>query len=677
MRRVLTSFQQRCVRPVAVVAATLLLACHAGWPQATGGTISGSVKDKTGGSVPHAKVTALNPNTGVQQTTSTNDEGFYAFPSLPVGRYEVRVEHGGFQPIKRTGLVIDIGTRLRIDFALTISTQREELVVAVDALQVQTQETEMGGTIESTKIETIPLNGRSYTDMLNLQAGVVPASTQQPSSIVMAGVTYTPPSGDLNPGNISVSGQRENANGFVVNGSDVEEDVNMGTAVIPSLDSISEFRILTSNFDAQYGNFSGGQVIVTTKSGANQFHGDAFEFVRNTALDAKGYFQTQKPAFDQEQFGGTTGGPIKRNKIFWFVDYQGTRTTEGLDTGLISVPSAADRTGNLSDLASYFANSNGKSTTVSTSYLASILSGKLGYPVSQGEAYFVPGCASILKCVFPGVAGVSGPVIPRSTWSSPARFLLNYFPSPNAGTNQYETTAFNETIHDDKGGVRVDANTRWGSLLAYYFIDQYALNNPFPTGQGGANVPSGMGRAFNALSSGRAQLLSLGDVKSIGTAVNEFHFSYMRYANNIGQPAGGVGVPLACQGFVTAVNETAQCPGSSFSSTGIYPLAPKIEGIENVALENIGLTIGTPVTNAIQTSNTYQWLDNLSKIIGTHTLTFGGEFHFDQVNEIPNATFNGSFQFNGSETGSDFADFLLGIASTYVQADQGSFYPRN
>jgi len=331
--------------------------------------------------VPDAKVTSLNPDTGVRQTTFTNDEGFYAFPSLPVGHYEIHVERSGFQPVKRTGLVIDINTRLRMDFALTISTQRDELVVAAEALQVETQETEMGETIGSAKIETTPLNGRSYTDMLNLQAGVVPVSTQQPNSIVMAGVTYTPPSGDLNPGNISVSGQRENANGFVVNGSDVEEDVNMGTAVIPSLDSISEFRILTDNFDAQYGNFSGGQVIVTTKSGSNQFHGDAFEFVRNTALDAKGYFQMQKPAFDQQQFGGTAGGPIKRNNIFWFVDYQGTRTTEGLDTGLISVPSAADRTGNLSDLASYFANPSGKPTTVSTSYLASMLSGKLGYPV--------------------------------------------------------------------------------------------------------------------------------------------------------------------------------------------------------------------------------------------------------------------------------------------------------
>jgi len=115
--------------------------------------------------------------------------------------------------------------------------------------------------------------------------------------------------------------------------------------------------------------------------------------------------------------------------------------------------------------------------------------------------------------------------------------------------NQFETAAFDETIHDDKGSVRIDANTRWGSVAAYYFIDQYALNNPYPTGQGGANVPSGMGGAFNAVSNGRAQLLSLGDVKSIGNAVNEFHFSYMRYANDIGQPTGGVGVPLACQGL--------------------------------------------------------------------------------------------------------------------------------
>jgi hypothetical protein len=657
----------------ALLIATLFVSQQT-FSQASGGSISGTVSDLSGSVVVGAKVTATNLDTAVQQTANTNTQGFYAFPNVPVGRYELKVEQPGFRPFQRTGLVINIGTQLRSDVPLTVSEQVSQVVVSVEAelLQPETQQTQMGETVPAPQIEAIPLNGRSYTDILNVQAGVIPVTTQPASNIIMAGVTDTPPSGNLNPGNVSVNGQPENANGFIVNGSDVEEDINMGAAIIPNLESIDEFRILTNNFDAKYGNFSGGQVIVSTKSGANAIHGDAFEFVRNTALDAKNFFATSAPAFDQNQFGGTIGGPIKRNRIFWFVDYQGTRTTEGFDTGLVSVPSVADRSGNLTDLASTLTGA------VSSPYIASMLSNNLGYAVTAGEPYYTSTCSSTVACVFPGA------VIPKGAWSAPAAFLLNYIPSPNNGTNTFNSASENETVRDDKGGIRIDANTeRFGNLLAYYFDDDYDLNNPYPTSQGGANIPSGMGGAFNALSHGRAQLITFGDVKTFGANnVNEFHFSYMRDFNRIGQPSGGVGVSLACQGFHTAIPDplgTSACPGTDniVTQNGIYPLSPKIEGIENVSLANLGDTIGTPITNAVQTNNIYQWLDNFSKTVGTHSVTLGGEVHLDQVNETPNATFNGSYVFNGTETGSDYADFLLGIVSTYVQADQGSFYLRN
>jgi len=203
----------------------------------------------------------------------------------------------------------------------------------------------MGETITTTKIASVPLNGRSFTDLLALQAGVVPASSRQPNAVVMSGATSTAPSGDLNAGNLSVSGQRETNNGFVVNGSTVEEDFSMGTALIPNLDSIQDFRVLTSNFDAEHGNYSGGQIVVTTKSGTNEFHGSGFDFLRNTNLDARNYFSSDRARYDQSQFGGTFGGPIKKEKSFFFVDYQGTRMTEGVETGLISVPASKERTG--------------------------------------------------------------------------------------------------------------------------------------------------------------------------------------------------------------------------------------------------------------------------------------------------------------------------------------------
>ncbi len=168
----------------------------------------------------------------------------------------------------------------------------------------------------------------------------------------MAGASVAiAPSGGLNPGNQSISGQREDANGFLVNGGDVKELMNGGTAIIPDLDSIAEFRVLTNNFDAEYGNYSGGIVNVVTKSGSNAFHGSAFEFLRNTDLDARNFFSPERGFYRQNQFGGTVGGPIKKNKVFFFLDYQGTRNAQGIDTGLIAVPTLAERTGNFSDAA--------------------------------------------------------------------------------------------------------------------------------------------------------------------------------------------------------------------------------------------------------------------------------------------------------------------------------------
>ena len=160
----------------------------------------------------------------------------------------------------------------------------------------------------------------------------------------------------------------------------MEESIAESAAIIPNLDSIAEFRVLTSNFDAEYGNYSGGLVSVVTKSGTNGFHGSAFEFLRNTDLDARGFFDPTRAPFIQNQFGGTLGGPIKKDKVFFFGDYQGTRNIQGIETGLLPVPSLADRTGDLSDLASSLTG------TVDGTYMASLLAQRLGYGVSAGEA---------------------------------------------------------------------------------------------------------------------------------------------------------------------------------------------------------------------------------------------------------------------------------------------------
>jgi precorrin-6B methylase 2 len=604
----------------------------------TGGSISGTVADQTGAVCPDTTVTALNLDTTVQQTTKTNANGFYTLTNLPVGRYEIEIILDGFKPYKRTGLVIDVNAALREDITLTMGEQSEEVVVSDASVHVETESSQMGEVVTGTQINAVALNGRSFTDLLALQPGIVPMSTQRPDSIVMAGASVAiAPSGGLNPGNQSISGQREDANGFVVNGGDVKELMNGGTSIVPDLDSIAEFRVLTNNFDAEYGNYSGGIVNVVTKSGTNGFHGSAFEFLRNTALDAKNFFSSDRAKFNQNQFGGTVGGAVAKNKIFFFGDYQGTRTREGVDTGLISVPSVANRTGNLGSALT---------GTVSGPNLANLLSQKLGYVVTAGEAY---------SNIFPGG------VIPQAAWSEPAKHLLQYIPPVTSGTATFSTASQEQKLRDDKMSFRVDANTEhWGTLSAYYFFDNFKLDNPYPTGQGGASVPG-----FNALNLGTAQLVNLGQIKTFGNStVNEIHLSFMRSANTVGQPVGGVGPTLASQGFVTG-------PGTP----GIVPLAPSIEGIENVVFNSF--VMGTPITNLVQVNNTFSVMDNFSKVLGNHAIKTGLGLSYDQVNVNPNPTFNGSFQFVGSETGSDFADFLIGVASNYNQADSMSFYGRH
>ncbi len=645
-----------------------------------GGRISGTVKDASGAVVQRAKVSITNVDTGVRQKLTTDAKGIFVFLDVPVGRYDLEIDSPGFKPYQRNGIAIDADSALLIDAVLEIGGKNETVVVDEAAAQVETSSTQLGEVISSVQMTAVPLNGRSYTDLLALQPGVAPVTSITSDTVQDVGASALSPSGDLNPGTISINGQREFANAFIVNGGDVEEDVNMGAAIIPTLDSIAEFRIVTSNFDAEYGEFSGGQINVVTKSGSNAFHGDLFEFLRNTNLDARNYFSPTRGAFDQNQFGGTFGGPIHKNKIFFFVDYQGTRSTQGVDTGEISVPSVQDRTtGNFSDLP---LNSSGFNPlgfcgvaganleipcVVSGPNIATTLSGKLGYTVQAGEPYYFSGptqqhpgggaCTSndpVTGCVFPNAT------VPTASWIAPGTNLLQYIPSPNNSDGTFSTSAFNQTLRDDKGAYRLDANTRFGLFSAYYFLEDWSQNNPYPVAQGGANVPG-----FNALYTGRAQLLDLGFAREIGTAAaNEFHFSYLRNANDLGKPVGGVGVSLASQGFEVGP-----------STPGIVPLSPKTEGVESVGFNSY--SIGTNTNELNQVGNTFQVLDNFSKVIGTHTLKFGGEFHYDQVNVNAIAQFNGSFLFFGTETGLDFADFLIGTPSQYNQSQLQPFYGRN
>lgn len=648
------------------VAAAVL--CSVPWASAgITGSISGTVSDPSGAVMAGVTVTAKSVSTGVENTTVTDAKGFYRFPALNVDTYEVSVHPVGFRPFVESGVHIDANSAIQIDIPLQIGQTLDTITISSNPLQVETQSTQMGDVIEGHTITAVPLNGRSYIDLLALQPGVSPYTGDDTAG----GTVSAPISGSLNNGTQSINGGRPEANGFMVNGADAEEGLHNGAAIVPNLDSISEFRIITNNFNAEYGNYSGGQINVVTKSGSNDFHGDLFEFLRNTDFDARNFFSPTRGDFKQNQFGGIFGGPIRKNKLFFFVDYQGTRQILGA-TQFYPVPSVADRSGNLSDQAANFSlgtdsAGNPIATTVNGTYWAqNILGARLGYTVNNGEPYYyaagmvnpatigsngagIPytsNCTSndpVTGCVFPNAN------IPQSAWDPAAAQMLQYIPSPNGsgGAATFSTSAFNENLTDNKGGFRLDANFGKNMFFGYYFLDKYNVANPYAA----VNIPG-----FTAITHGLAQMINLGLTTTLSSAsVNDARLVYLRNVNYINNPQGGAGVSLASLGFNTPWN----------SSGGIGSVSASLAGVPNTVFNNY--QFGVPFTTFDQRNNTFQLIDNFTRIIGTHTVQVGADIHYDQINLTGFTAENGSFTFTGAETGIDFADFLIGAPSGFIQ----------
>ena len=649
-----------------------VLAAATAWASITG-SISGIVTDPSGAVVPGAAVTAINTATGVTITIKTDGAGFYNFPNLAVGTYDLEVVQKGFKTYRQTGIVLNANDVLKADVKLELGEIAEKVIVTSEAIHVETQSTQNGEVINSQKILAVPLNGRDFTNLLSLQPGVVPfqyANALQDSNLSDRTVGG---SSGLNTGAQSINGQRETSNGFMVNGSNVEEGKNNGTSVIPNLDSIEEFRIITNNYDAEYGNYSGGQVNVVTKSGTNSVHGSAFEFNRNTAFNTRNYFnqptldnpRPHAPKLIQNQFGGTLGGPIKREKLFFFVDYQGTRRVFA-PTETSPVPSPAVLGGDFSQDTT----AGTLGGAVSSDNWAGVLSNRLGYNVISTEPYFSSTCNtttpanSATACVFPNQ------MIPKKAWSPASLAIINAGLVPSAASGSLTSSTFDQRLRDDKGAVRVDANTRYGMLSAYYHVDDDTFINPYPNA--GATVPAPSLGAYSGQDRTRAQVWVLSDTKSIGSsAVNEFRFSYIRNGAHLFSPQGGLtlnGKPitLGSLGFTVAAT-----PGGVFNG-GIAPISLAQEGVPTIAFTGaLNATIlGVPPSSPNQFNNTFQWQDNFSKVIGRHSLKFGGQFHYDQINERNLFGENGDFTFSGAETGSDFADFLLGAPSAFIQASR-------
>ena len=647
------------------------------------GSISGVVKDRSDAAVVGAKVVATNVETNATFETVSGSDGGFRILAMPPATYKLSVTAKGFRPFTETGIVVKVNDQLKYDVTLDVGAVTEEIQVEANAVQVQTENTQLGDVIDSKKMLALPLNGRSYIDLLGLQAGVAPGTSESIQQ-------DRPVSGALNAGNISVNGQRETANAFLVNGGDVSEGRNLGTGLVPNLDSVEEFRLITNSFDAEYGKFSGAVMNAITKSGTNQFHGDAFWFFRNDAFDANNYFANAgglpKTALQRNQFGAVGGAPIIKDKLFFFADYQGTRQTQGAVT-TTTLPTADQRAGNFDPTLFQTTQQqviNGQTYDVPVATAvdgpptgqggaqswAQVLSQRLGKTVSAGEPYslvqvadpsqpwgydLVP-CTNAAQCVFPVTAATGLSNIPQSAWSAPAVGILPYIPAPTtSGTvNNYTNNSETNTWNDDKYGLKIDfINKLTGNWSFYYTIDDASVENALPL----ATVPG-----FPTVSPSRAQQFVMSNTKTFGsTAVNEARFSFFRTAGHFGNPAGSF-ASLSSLGFVTGAG-----------TNGIVPLNNYPEYVPAIFFNNFTLGVGTAgqSLNTYQPNNTFMVSDVFTKTSGKHTWKFGGEFRYLQVNERNYAAPNGNFVFNGDATGNDFADYLLGApasSSGYTQA---------
>jgi hypothetical protein len=618
------------------------------------GTILGNVTDPTGAAVPGAHITLQNSLTGLIRHTVSDSTGGYEFLTVPIGTgYSATAEAQGFEKLTQSDITLLVNQRYRADFQLRVGAVTQSVSVSAQGAQVESSNTQLGTVIESPTILTMPLNGRSYTDMLSLQVGVVPESSG-------SAAIERSPGGDLDSGILSVNGGRENGNSFLINGGDVNESRDNGAEIVPSLDSIQEFRILTNNYDAEYGKFAGGIINVVTKSGTNQLHGDAFDFVRNNVFDSRSFFELNQinaatgqeipgsalGSFKQNQFGGTLGRPILKDRLFTFTSYQGTRLVEGIPSGDIIVPSPAERAGDFSDVLSRGLPALTGTVEGSNALgdFAQSLSSELGYPVSGGEPYWFSGCANTAQCVFPGQ------VIPQAAWSPASAKTLQFIPSPVGYANgiPFWSADGDETLRDDNWSERIDLNSRRSGMWSFYYnFDDSSLLYPFV----GGDV-----LGFPGATQSRAQQANMQQTHSFGSStVNTLTLNFARfsYAN----AASGLGFGNVSQwGFVSG-------------GLGIIPSNPTYAGLPEMALTGAySASFGVDPGMSWQSDNTFEIADNLAKVVGRHTVKFGTQLEYFQINTLESIQENGLFDFSGSETNNDFADYVLGAPSTYLQS---------
>ncbi len=680
---------------VCLVAALSLLLPALLPAQGTAGRIIGRVADASGAVLANVKVTLVNEGTNVSRDATTNSGGDYDLVEVPVGTYRLEFNLTGFKRNIRRGIALDINQVITLNMTMQVGAAQEVVDVTSEAPLVETTSTQLGAVVGERAVSELPLNSRDTYQLLQLQPGVM--STVGSSNTIVYGSDRA--------GAVSVNGGRGRSNNFSVNGGDANDQfVNLPT-VQPSPDSIQEFRVLTNTFDAEYGRNSGSVVNVVTKSGTNSLHGNMYEFFRNKVLNANPYCFTavqgipcDKPKFNQNQFGGTLGGPIKKDRTFFFTSYEGRRIRQGIPSPLVFVPTATERPNPLnpkvndgqSGIVADFSGGTPFAGSLTDTYALlqrpkcaaaiSSLSGITLPPAHMGSVPYGGTYDQSGNLVSPGiftdVADGRDNVIPLECLDATAVDLLQYVPTP-ANNNSALVTTPVQPERGDQFTVKIDHRINDKQNLSfYYYFDDHHVVFPFAQFQAaGANVPG-----FGSTTNERFQQYNISHTWTISNStVNEFRFNYNREAQKTFQrPVFTTTVQNSCPPAPSWLTD-ALGPVPCFSDNtpentlGIHPnLGPKFEGVPFVQVSG-GFTIGNNGEGEVpQVGNSLQWSDSVSKIVGTHSIKFGTDVRRQRFDQTLYFDVNGEFFVDGTSTNSPvgdtvFSDYMLGFPGSYGQ----------
>jgi Carboxypeptidase regulatory-like domain len=634
---------------VLVVVCVLALMIAPAMQGQAAGSFSGNVLDKSGSVVPGATVKVVSQETGLTRDVKTDSAGHYLIPLLPVGNYTVRVDAAGFQSAASKDLPLQVQEARELDFSLAPATVNTTVVVSGDALAVETGNPSLGQVITSQQVSQLPLNGRNFVQLATLTAGAT-AETNPNSFFTSGADSEVAARGSFS---LSVGGSRPNSTDWLLDGVDNNELTSGGIGIFSSIDDIQEFKVLTYTYSAEYGTRAGPTVLVTTKSGSNDLHGSLFEFVRNTAFDAKGDFDTTTPKFNLNQFGGSLGGPIRRNKTFFFVDGEQKDQREGITfTGLL--PSLAMRSGDFS--ADPFGNPISGLAIINPNTLGPFQCNSSGNPIAANTDGSQP-------------QGTPCNKIPSNLFNNIGQAMINLYPTPNANNPGSNYNFVNEpvrSLNETKFDVRLDHTlSSKDNLFGRFSYDQ--ANSYVPGGGGPGSFAEAGFFGSNQFIANHARNVALGATHVFSaTMLNQASFGYNRIFDYIkSQGTGTCASATIVPGGIPGANLGCGS-GTSTCAAGAYSCGLVSTEFTNGGYWALGDRGFSPFQGG---TNIFSFKDSLDLILHKHELRMGLDFRANQMN-VGSEAFQdgfwligngGNFTAGDGAPGNSEADFLLGL----------------